>query len=405
MNDARHPALLELPTLTGLRGFAALWVLLYHAWVDAVPRLMTIGSGSFVVDLTPLFSCGWAGVDIFFTLSAFLLSLPFVSWQLGGAPRPSLRTFWFRRVVRIFPAYYTQILVLLALTAFGFGEWPGLAQLAGNLVLWFNFGTFGVAPINPVAYTLPIEFSFYLLLPLLAFLLRPRWWPWLLVLAVVETQVYRHLMFAHVADAEVAVRVVTLEQLPGRLDQFVFGMLAAYAYGRAAFAQRMPGPRTNDALFVLGGVGVAVMAWLIHRGIGTYWEGSMLLFVWHGATGAAVALMLFACAAGSRVADALFGNRILRYVGVISFGLYLWHYPVLRWFDAAGVFDRVEGYRLPWILPLLLLSACLIADLSYRLIERPLLRLGRKDSRDPGVTSEQVPVSDAGRVPAHPPAR
>jgi len=405
MNDARHPALLELPTLTGLRGFAALWVLLYHAWVDAVPRLMTIGSGSFVVDLTPLFSCGWAGVDIFFTLSAFLLSLPFVSWQLGGAPRPSLRTFWFRRVVRIFPAYYTQILVLLALTAFGFGEWPGLAQLAGNLVLWFNFGTFGVAPINPVAYTLPIEFSFYLLLPLLAFLLRPRWWPWLLVLAVVETQVYRHLMFAHVADAEVAVRVVTLEQLPGRLDQFVFGMLAAYAYGRAAFAQRMPGPRTNDALFVLGGVGVAVMAWLIHRGIGTYWEGSMLLFVWHGATGAAVALMLFACAAGSRVADALFGNRILRYVGVISFGLYLWHYPVLRWFDAAGVFDRVEGYRLPWILPLLLLSACLIADLSYRLIERPLLRLGRKDSRDPGVTSEQVPVSNAGRVPAHPPAR
>ena len=50
-------------------------------------------------------------------------------------------------------------------------------------------------------------------------------------------------------------------------------------------------------------------------------------------------------------------------------------------------------------------EACLIADLSYRLIERPLLRLGRKDSRDPGVTSEQVPVSDASRVPAHPPAR
>jgi len=404
MNDARHPAPTELPTLTGLRGFAALWVLLYHAWVDAVPRLMTIGSGAFVLDLTPLFSCGWAGVDIFFTLSAFLLSLPFVSWQLGLAPRPSLRTFWLRRVLRIFPAYYAQILVLLALAAFGIGTWPGLGQLAGNLVLWFNFGTFGVAPINPVTYTLPIEFCFYLLLPLLAFLLRPRWWPWLLVLAVVETQAYRHLVFARVADAEVTLRVVALEQLPGRLDQFVLGMLAAYAYGRAAIAQRLPRPRTNDALFVLGCTGVAALAWLIHRGIGTYWEGSALLFVWHGAMGAAVALMLFACAAGSRVADALFGNRILHYVGVISFGLYLWHYPVLRWFDGAGAFDHVEGYRLPWILPMLLLSACLIADLSYRLIERPLLRLGRSGSRHPGVTSDQVPAADTNRAPAHPPA-
>ena len=203
-----------------------------------------------------------------------------------------------------------------------------------------------------------------------------------------------------VVDADVALRVVTLEQLPGRLDQFVFGMLAAYAYGRAAIAQRLPRPRTNDALFVLGGAGVATMAWLIHRGIGTYWEGSALLFVWHGAAGAAVALMLFACAAGSRVADALFGNRILHYVGVISFGLYLWHFPVLRWFDAAGVFDHVKGYRLPWILPPLLISACLLADLSYRLIERPLLRLGRRGSRHPGVTSDLVPMPGKNILPA-----
>ncbi|GAA0722779.1 acyltransferase [Dokdonella soli] len=384
----------ELPTLTGLRGFAAFWVLLYHVWVEAGPRLMTIGSGRYSIDMTPAFSGGWAGVDIFFTLSAFLLSLPFVSWQLGLTRRPSLRTFWLRRVLRIFPAYYAQIAVLLILAGcFGAGAWPGFTQLLGNLLLWFNFGSVGVAPLNAVAYTLPIEFCFYLLLPLLACLLRPRWWVLLLVVAVLETQLYRHLMFAAIGDVDTPHKVVALEQLPGRIDQFAFGMLAAYAYGRAAIAGRLPDMRTNDALLVLGAAGVALMLTLIHFGIGTYWEGSWLLFIWHGAVGAAVGLMLFACAAGSRIANALLSNRPLHYLGVISFGVYLWHYPLIHWLSATHAFDWISGYRLPWILPIVLLLSCLIADVSYRLIERPLLRLGRRRNQHPGVTTEGVPVA------------
>jgi peptidoglycan/LPS O-acetylase OafA/YrhL len=388
MNTPRPAAAAELPALTGLRGFAAVWVLLYHAWVDAGPRLMTLGSGAFALDFTPLFSCGWAGVDVFFTLSAFLLSLPFASWQLGLAPRPSLRTFWLRRVLRIFPAWYTQVAVLLILAGvFAIGTWPSTGQLIGNLLLYFNFGTHGVVPLNAVTYTLPIEFCFYLVLPLLAFALRPRWW-WLLALfAIVETQLYRHLMFADVAQADVPLRVIVLEQLPGRLDQFVFGMLAAYAYCRAAMLQRLPSPRSCDLLLLLGMLVVALMCVLIHFDT-RYWDGSRLLFVWHGIVGAAVALMLYACAAGSRIARALFANRVLHYLGVISFGLYLWHYPLIHWLDAAHVFDRIDGYRLPWSLPLVLVLACAIADVSYRFIERPLLRLGRARSKHPGVTTE-----------------
>lgn len=394
MSITKPATLTELPALTGLRGFAAFWVLLYHAWVEAGPRPMTLGSGEHAIVLTPLFSGGWAGVDIFFTLSAFLLSLPFATWQLGLAPRPSLGTFWLRRVLRIFPAYYTQLAVLLLLAgAFGVGAWPGTTQLLGNLALWFNFGRSGVDPINAVAYTLPIEFCFYLLLPLLAFLLRPRWWIVLLLLAVVETQLYRQLIFATVADASVPHKVVTLEQLPGRLDQFVVGMLAAYAYVRAAQAGRLPGTRVCDVLFLLGAAGVGLMLALIHLGFATYWEGSTLLFVWHGAVGAFVAMMLYACAAGSRLAHVLLNNRPLHYLGVISFGLYLWHFPLMQWLSAVHAFDWIEGYRLPWMLPIVLLLSCLVADLSYRVIERPLLRLGRRRSAHPGVTSELAPLA------------
>ncbi|MEP7045020.1 MAG: acyltransferase [Dokdonella sp.] len=395
MLTARSTLSTEIPALTGLRGFAAFWVLLYHAWVDAVPRAMTIGSGDYAITLTPVFSGGWTGVDIFFTLSAFLLSLPFVSWQLGLAQRPSLVTFWQRRVLRIFPAYYVQIAVLLILAgAFGVGAWPGLAQLLGNLVLWFNFGRSGVTPLNAVTYTLSIEFCFYLLLPLLAFLLRPRWWIVLVLLAIVETQLYRHLMFD--ATADVPHKVVVLEQLPGRLDQFVFGMLAAYAYGRAAIAGRLPAARTADALFLLGMAGVALMLTLSHLNYETYWQGHWLLFVWHGVVGAAVALMLFAGAAGSRVARALFDNRPLRYLGLISFGVYLWHYPLLHWLSAAHAFDRVPGYHLPWTLPILLVLSCVIASLSYWLIELPLLRIGRRGRARPNVTTDAIPTARVG---------
>jgi len=392
MSATRSTISTEIPVLTGLRGFAAFWVLLYHAWVEAVPRAMVIGNADYGINLTPAFSGGWTGVDIFFTLSAFLLSLPFVSWQMGLAPRPALGTFWQRRVLRIFPAYYTQIAVLLILAGvFGIGVWPGVGQLLGNLVLWFNFGHSGVTPLNAVTYTLSIEFCFYLVLPVLAFLLRPRWWIVLLLFAIVETQIYRHLMFDPAAD--IPHKVLVLEQMPGRLDQFVFGMLAAYAYGRAAVAGRLPGARTADALFVLGIAGIVTMLTLSQINYEAYWQGHWLVFVWHGVVGAAVALMLFAAAAGSPIARELFDNRPLRYLGLISFGVYLWHYPILQWLSAAHAFDRIPGYRLPWIVPILLLVSCVVADLSYRLIERPLLRIGRARSAHPNVTSDEVPAA------------
>lgn len=374
----------EIPALTGLRGLAAFWVLLYHAWVNATPRVIEIGSGPHALNLTIAFSGGWTGVDIFFTLSAFLLTLPFVQWQMGLAPRPSLATYWVRRVLRVFPAYYAQLAVLLLLAgAFGIGAWPDARRLVGNLFLWFNFGSSGVAPINGVAYTLPIEFCFYLVLPLLALLLRPRWWVLLPLLAIAETQLYRHLMFD--PSAETMSKVLVLEQMPGRLDQFAFGMLAAYAYARMAVAGTLPHRRVGDALFLAGVAGVALVLVLMQLGYETYWQGSWLLFVSHGAIGAAVALMLFAAAAGSGIARALLANRPLRRLGVISFGLYLWHPPILEWLTAAGTFAAIEGYRLPWSLPILLLAAVLAAELSYRLVERPMLRLGHRRGKSAAV--------------------
>lgn len=379
--------------LTGLRGFAALWVMLYHVWVEATPRLMMLGP----LDLTPLFSAGWAGVDIFFTLSAFLLSLPYASRHLEHASPPPLRTFWLRRVQRILPAYYAQLFVLAALAGLiGIGMLPDVPQFLGNLLLLTDFGPYGAAPMNPVTYTLPIEFGFYLLLPLLARWLRPGRWPWLALFAIVVTQLWRHLVFPQVAHLDVPLRVIAMEQLPGRLDQFVAGMLAAYAYTRAVAHGHAANARANDALLLLGALLFALLMWAGHYAVATYWEGHPLLFVWHSLAGVAAAAMLYASACGSRIARVLFDNAPLRYIGLISFGFYLWHFPVMQWLDRAHVFDAIAGYRLPWMLAAVLAITCAIATFSYRFIELPFLRLGRSRKDRPQLTTEMVAATDAG---------
>src|SRR5260221_8152445 len=111
--DDRYPA------LSGLRGMAALGVFVVHAYglahVSQVwPAHETI---SFLL-AWPL-KMGWAGVDVFFTLSAFLLALPFARAQMDGTPPPNLRGYAMRRLLRIVPAYTLQLLVLLLLIAIG----------------------------------------------------------------------------------------------------------------------------------------------------------------------------------------------------------------------------------------------------------------------------------------------
>lgn len=301
---------------------------------------------------------------------------------------------------RILPAYYAQLAVLIALAAVaGVGAVPTITQLVGNLLLLNNLGPLGATPINPVTYTLSIEFAFYLLLPLLAYWLRPgRWW-WLALLAIVATQAWRQLVFPLVAHAEVPLRVIALEQMPGRLDQFVAGMLAAWAYTRAVASGRRAHAAGNETLFVAGMALFAGLLWAAHYTVASYWEGHPLLFTWHGLAGLATALMLYAGARGSRVARWLFDNAPLRWLGLVSFGVYLWHFPVLHWLGNAHAFDAITGYRLPWMLPVVLALACLLAAASYRWIELPFLRRGRPRSAHPQLTTEMIaaPVAAPAR--------
>jgi len=364
--------------LTGLRGFAALWVLVYHTWVASTPRLMSIELGSFSVDLTPFFSGGWAGVDILYTLSGFLLTLPFAEAAIKDNDGPRFLPYFRRRILRIFPAYYFQLGILLILACVGVhGQLPTLENLMAHIFLLHNMSFQFNQAINQIWWTLPIEFSFYLVLPLLAILLRRRRWPLLLAGAVILSVSYRYVAFQSILQKSVEYKVWLLEQLPGHIDQFVLGMLTAYVSvksRRAETSDREQSRRLPPTLCVLVGIlGIVGFLYLLHVNVSRYWEGYFLLYIWHGCASFFIALLIYGIASGSSLGKLFFGGRFIVILGIVSYSLYLWHLPVIDWVQRWALFVNHKGYLFPVLFLVVLPVSLGAAMLSYLFVERPFL--------------------------------
>jgi peptidoglycan/LPS O-acetylase OafA/YrhL len=368
-NTRAEPVRDYFPGLTGLRGIAACWVMLFHLWgLARAPRVVVAG-----LDLTPLFSVGYLGVDLFFVLSGFLLGLPFLAWALGRKPFPDLRTYAKRRCLRVLPAFYIQLAILVVAGFLVTGAWPiGLRQLFAYLGMQFVFFD-GIAPmLNGVWWTLPVEWNFYLVLPLLGLAFaRARWWLVALgvLVAVFAFRVFCYdLLLANRSIGPIAYPMII--QLPGRLDEFVFGMLAALFHLR----RRIPAPRRDTTLLALGLAGVvALMLGLDGRGDIFATGDTRWIFVYATCAGASLALVVYAAAARVRVAQWLFGGRVLAFLGTISYSLYLWHLVVFQYAARGGLTGWKIAAGLGGLALILVPSVLIVAWVSYRWTERPFL--------------------------------
>lgn len=371
--DASH-----LPVLTGIRGCAALWVYLYHVWGHSGRPEFVLALGGFRLDLTPLVSLGGAGVTIFFVLSGFLLSLPFAEWQAGWRERPALGRYLFRRLARVFPAYYAQlaILVAIAVVLAGPGAMPDGPTLLRHLAMLFVPPPLGTTPINLVWWTLPIEFSFYLLLPLLALLLRPgRWWL-LLAGSLLAMWLWRHTIILRLAEAPIQLRVYSSYQLAGSFDMFGLGMLAALIH---VHRQRLPAALArllrHDGLVLLGLALLTAAVYWLAGNRQYYWADYPIYYLWTPLLSLGTVALILAGAGGSRLAALLFGNRPIVFAGLVSYSFYLWHLPVLDWVAGAAWLQPLAGRGFAGLLAVSLAAAMLVSTLSYLAVERPGMRL------------------------------
>jgi peptidoglycan/LPS O-acetylase OafA/YrhL len=363
----------KIPELTGIRGIAACWVLSFHIWLVAGSPAI----GAWGIDLTPFLACGWAGVDLFFVLSGFVLTWP----QVDRDPADFRYVeFMRRRVLRVIPAYYGQFLLLMLLAVVGLiSELPTFGNAVAHLLFLHNLNFSWSSPLPNTWWTLPIEWQFYLVFPLLlAALARFGAWrvlPGLIVIVLAWRIGALNWIQDHNPAAPIDYRVWLIEQLPGRIDQFFIGMAAAWiTSGLWPRLGERARTRLSSALLVAGLVLTTLLIYVLWPRAQAYWQGHWLLYVWHLLVALPLAALIAGAALHGRPARALLGNRPALWLGEISYSIYLWNYVVLLVLVRLGAFAALEGpARIAWVALYSVVPVLLVSAVSWWLAERPFL--------------------------------
>jgi peptidoglycan/LPS O-acetylase OafA/YrhL len=371
-----------------LRAVAAAMVVVHHA--DSLAGAANTGR------LHALASVGDAGVGVFFVLSGFLIYRPFVDAHASGrAPQHPL-PFWWRRLLRIVPAYWLVLTFFWALGSFSLGA------------DWWRFYLFLqiYAPETALggvvqAWSLCTEMAFYLLVP-----------GWAALVGLTARRVGRApSASAHLAGATMlwlggfasrwameawwpSRRALSFNWLPTNLDLFAAGMalaaLSIWVAQRPERAQQFG--RAAAPAGAWWAAGALLYGWYAYRiGPAPSFEVGYQGWFWHRrqlVLGAFTVLLLVPAVFGPQdrgIVRRVWGWRPLAWVGTVSYGLYLWHFDWmkrsisafdgfggLRW---RGWFATVPGDSDLWLLLGVGMGVGLLfAALSWYLLEQPLQR-------------------------------
>jgi peptidoglycan/LPS O-acetylase OafA/YrhL len=362
------------------------------------------------------------GVVLFFTLSGFLLYRPFARSVVQGERLPSVARYLRNRALRILPAYWV-ILLICAVVLGSVLYRDGSGQLvAGRLLdpaLLAATGVFaqGYAPgtvltgIGP-AWSLAVEVVFYLLLPLLALLgvalarrsrgRAGRLWAALAPAALL-------LVIGLTGKAAAAFLVPPPAQYAGWganwhsvVERSFWGHADLFAFGMALAVVRIEAedgllrlPRWWRTAAAAGFLAIAAFLAVEGEGELSYSPDNTL-----AAVGCALLLALVVLPAEPVATSPLvrcLERRPFIAAGVVSYSVFLWHEPLIRWLDAHGL---TAGGRAGFIIDLALAAGVtgIAATLTYRFVEAPALRIKRgaavtrRDARPPGVAPARTPL-------------
>jgi peptidoglycan/LPS O-acetylase OafA/YrhL len=368
----------RLPALTGLRGIAAAYVALYHAW-----QIHERAPGDPVVFVNTVFRYGWLGVDLFFVLSAFLLTAAILHKAPEQGPR-----YWLdylrRRWIRIAPPYYASIVFALLLAGTLDYLWARPASTLLHVGYLPNVDMQVLWTINPVYWSLGVEFQFYLALPfLLWFLMRAH--PMAgLSLAYVVSMAWN---FAAIDLAPGADNAWATLQLPSYTFHFALGIVAARLYVQGFQVS----PNTRRAAWLAAPILIfgSVIAAMPPPGTWSAISPVIGTAIVRAGPALGFALMIFLATTPGKVTSLVLANPYALALGEMSYSLYLVHLPVMDFFELRMPWTLNYGYTM--FVLLLVAPAMLVTWLLYRFVERPSLTW-KDRSRDSRPTPTRLPT-------------
>jgi peptidoglycan/LPS O-acetylase OafA/YrhL len=339
------------PALDGLRACAVAAVFGLHAASD-------------------VFAGGFLGVDIFFTLSAFLITSLVLEEAVARRGSYGFRAFYWRRAVRLGPALLVWLILIAPPAAIYIGERGSIVKstalvlaYVSNLSFVFSHGPLsGLGGAYGHGWSLAVEEQFYLV------------WPVLLVLLVrrVSAQARRRMLVLalplSVVAALAAGAALTPNQnyfLPtGHLLPLLAGCLAAdlRMYGAPAWLTRTAARSTPPVL-----IGLGLLACVVGSSVVAPHTDLHIPVTTFAGLGTAL-IILHVCATSDSLTSRLLSGRVMRWVGQRSYGYYLFSLTIL------GALVQIPGMHVRFAGPLALALSTVVVAASYRWVEKPALR-------------------------------
>lgn len=422
-----------IATLDGVRAIAALLVVSLH--IDEIAKVPWDVNKNPIA--TSLAFFGRTGVDLFFVLSGFLLFMPYARALLFQETWPSARQFYLRRVFRIWPGYYFTLAVMILLFSRSYfqpSHWP---QLGLFLTFFMDSSQKTWQQIDGPFWTLATEWQFYLLLPLIALAFS-------LVVKRIASSPQKRLQAVLLCCAAVIVGGLLMRgfglvyQRHPNLDVlvphavlnvilfFTFGIqgkyLEVFALGMGVsalyiFAQHPENGKLLKARLLrlsdwAWGAGLLVLVFIAlwqveaetdrnampHFTALGFFAPFRSFYAWMGEpiAGVGFALCVLAILFGAPGLKWLFERRFLRWIGMLSYGIYMWHLNLLLTFNSwiSPYFSGPQGNFAKDLLlwAFVLLAIFPLSYLFYKLIEAPGIRLGARLARRIGQASSSHPA-------------
>jgi len=335
---AVHQAMKYIPILDGLRAVAILIVLVSHVVTPWVP--------------------GGFGVTLFFFISGFIITRMMLAEPHNGV---AMAQFYVRRMFRLYPA-----LLLLLLTACGLALWMGSAiprsDVLAVLLYFANYHEFHPLPAanSPlvITWSLAVEEHFYMVYPALMMLAGRRLLNVLLVVIVLTLAWRGYLVFELNVD-----HYRTYLSTDTRIDSIAWGcLLAVLAGSKGGGLERL----RKMPLFYLGGA--LVLATFVIRSEAFR---ETLRYSLQGLGLFMVLCELVVFQTGPNLVRQFLESPPMRWIGRISYSLYLFHFLILTTFDNLG-------WTSPWARVAVLTMSFVVAELSCRLVETPCRKFGHE---------------------------